>query len=124
MGDISIYEPFSRLFREFDRAAEAGFRVDIEEDEGQYRIHADLPGARRDDISVNVENNVLFVGAKLEHGRENIVHSERASGEFKRVFHLPRRVDAEGIAASMANGVLTVIVPKAKSDAGRKIEVR
>lgn len=124
MNAISIYEPFSRLFREFDRASDFGFRADVEESESQYRIRADLPGADKDNVAIRLENNILSIGAKLERGGENIVHSERASGEFKRSFHLPRRTDAEGIEASMEKGVLTVVVPKLKSDIGRTIPVR
>ncbi len=124
MGEIGMYQPFSRLFREFDRAPAAGFRVDVEEDGGQYRIRADLPGADKNDVNVNVENNVLSIGAALERGGENIVHNERAGGELKRAFRLPPQADAARIAASIQNGVLTVVVPKSKAAVGRKIEVR
>lgn len=125
MNRATLYHPFSHLLREFGHGVSpnAGFRVDIEEDESQYRIHADLPGVSRKQVSVNVENNVLSVGAKLENGGEHTVHSERASGEVQRSFRLPRRVDASAIAASMKDGVLTVVLPKAESDAGRKIEI-
>ncbi len=122
MNEISIYEPFSRFFRELDRTA--AFPVDVEEDKEKYRIHADIPGAERDDINISVENNTLFIGAKFQKSGGNTVHRERISGEFKRVIQLPRRVDSEGIEASVKNGVLTVVVPKSKAEVGRKIEIR
>lgn len=124
MNETGIYQPFSRLFCEFERAREFAPRVDVEEDDSQYRIHADLPGADKNDVCVQLENNILSIGAKIARRGENIVRGERQSGEFKRSFQLPRRTDAEGIAASMKNGVLTVVVPKPKSEVGRKIEVR
>lgn len=122
--NTSLYHPFSHLLRGFDGAEHAaGFRVDIEETEKAYRLHADLPGAEKNNISVNVEDNVLTVAAKIERGSKNTVHSERAGGDFSRAFRLPRRVDSQNIAASMKNGVLTVVVPKAEDSAGRKIEI-
>ena len=116
------------MLREFNAAppqfgAPAGFRVDIEEDEKQYRLHADLPGAEKNNVSVNVEDNVLTIAAKFPRQSKSAVRSERINGEFSRAFRLPRMVDSKNIAASMKNGVLTVLLPKAESAAGRKIEI-
>ncbi len=125
MNTPDIYNPLSRMLREFGAApvcAAAGFRVDIEEDEKQYRLHADLPGAEKNNISVNVEENVLTVAAKLERRNKNAVRSERIGGEFSRAFRLPRAVDSQNIEASIKNGVLTVVLPKTET-AGRKIEI-
>ena len=110
MNDTAIYHPFSRMFREYSRADFC--RVEVEEDDAQYRICADIPGADKNDVSVSLEDSILSIGAKTER-----------RGEFKRAFRLPRQTDADGIAATVKNGVLTVVVPKAKAD-GRKIEVR
>ncbi|MGI9306758.1 MAG: Hsp20/alpha crystallin family protein [Gammaproteobacteria bacterium] len=126
MNNLSgIYPPFSHLLQEFAPARpDAGFRVDIEEDEKEYRIRADLPGVIKDNVSLNAEDNVLTVAAKFEESSENALRSERISGEYSRSFRLPRIVDAQNIAASMKNGVLTVSLPKAKTEsAGRKIEI-
>lgn len=130
MNPLNIYHPCNSLphfLRGFDAApdafrAAAGFRVDVGEDEKQYRLRADLPGADKNNVSVNVEDNVLTVAAKLEPQTENAVRQERLRGEFSRSFRLPRTVDSQNIKADMKNGVLTVVLPKAES-AGRKIEI-
>lgn len=128
MKNLTINHPLSQFLREFDMAppsfgvAPAGFRVDIEEDEKQYRLHADLPGAEKSDVSISVEDNVLTVAANIGRKSENAVRTETVRGELSRAFLLPRLVDSKNIAASMKNGVLTVVLPKAEA-AGRKIEI-
>lgn len=101
--------------------------VDITERKDALVLTAELPGMSREDIEVELENNVLTIrGEKKEErehkGEERYVY-ERRYGSFSRSFTLPRSVDPERIGAHFENGVLTVTMPKASESRGKRIEV-
>ena len=138
MTNVSVYQPLSRIFRALDEdgnfpalpafPAAAAFRVDIEEGDKEYRIRADLPGVRKDDVSVSVEDNVLSIGAKFQSEKSEEagkrVHSERVSGEYSRGFRLSRDIEADKIEAAMKDGVLTLRLPKSGAAARRSVAVK
>jgi len=102
--------------------------TDVVETEREIRVQVEMPGLKRDNIEVDVENNVLTVrGEKREErteGQEGRYHlAERRWGTFARSFVLPRDVDADNIQASFEDGVLTVMIPKSEKARRRKIDV-
>jgi HSP20 family protein len=102
--------------------------TDVMETEREIRVITEMPGLNREDIEVDVENNVLTVrGEKREQrteGQEGRYHlAERRYGTFSRSFVLPRDVEADGIQASFENGVLTVTVPKSERARRRRVEI-
>lgn len=105
--------------------------IEIVEKNGSLVVTAELPGLDAKDVDVNVEDDVLTLsGEKREEKSEGEEGSqyylfERRYGSFRRSFTLPSAVDADGVTANFANGVLTVTLPKsAKVKAkGRKIAV-
>jgi HSP20 family protein len=101
--------------------------VDVEETPDHLEFRAELPGMNRSDIEVELEDGVLTIqGEKKEERRDETAQGllyERRWGRFSRRFTLPRAVDANGITAHYADGVLTVRVPKAEEAKGRKIEI-
>jgi HSP20 family protein len=102
--------------------------TDVVETEREIRVHVEMPGLKRENIEVDVENNVLTIrGEKREErteGQEGRYHlAERRYGTFARSFVLPRDVDAEGIQAAFEDGVLTVRIPKSEKARRRKIDV-
>lgn len=126
MNPLSLYSPFARLLCEFDTAESpltSGFQIDIEEEDTQYRIHADLPGIAKEQVSLSVEDNVLSIRAKFQRPREQSVYAERVRGDYARAFRLPRNVAVKNIQAAMNNGVLTLTLPKAEDATARKIEI-
>lgn len=103
-------------------------RVDIEEADDKYTIHADLPGLDKADVAITVENGTLRIEGekKTEQKREKgrYYHLERSYGKFSRSFALPEGVDAEKIGAAMNHGVLELTVPKSEKAKPRAIEVK
>jgi HSP20 family protein len=102
--------------------------TDVVETEREIRVQVEMPGLKRDNIEVDVENNVLTIrGEKREErteGQEGRYHlAERRWGTFARSFVLPRDVDADNIQASFEDGVLTVTIPKSEKARRRKIDV-
>jgi HSP20 family protein len=99
--------------------------VDLYETATEYVITAELPGLRRDDLHIHVQDGRLTLsGVRREGGEqcEQYHRVERGHGSFSRSFHLPIPVDAERITADLRSGVLTVTCPKAEN-ANRRIAI-
>ena len=101
---------------------------DVFEDKDAVKIVAEVPGVTPEDVKISLEHNVLTIrGEKKQQAEENTerVHRyERTYGSFERAFSLPTSVDAERIAATYANGILTVTIPKAERARPREIPVK
>ncbi|MFQ5647184.1 MAG: Hsp20/alpha crystallin family protein [bacterium] len=101
--------------------------VDIYEEDGHYRVKADLPGIQQKDVKVSLENGVLTIKGErtLEHKEkgEDYHLVERRSGRFQRCFRLPGKVDAGKIDARFENGVLDVTLPKVEKEKEIQIKV-
>ncbi|MBS2014507.1 MAG: Hsp20/alpha crystallin family protein [Deltaproteobacteria bacterium] len=103
-------------------------RVDVLESASEYLVVADMPGVTREAIDVKFENGALtLTGRRAEESHEGAsttLTQEQRIGSFERAFAMPEDVDAEKISAELANGVLSVRLPKQSAKQPRKIEVR
>ncbi|GAA0920276.1 Hsp20/alpha crystallin family protein [Streptomyces thermoalcalitolerans] len=99
--------------------------VDLEETDDAYLVEIELPGVKKDDISVEIEGGELAVhGEVKEKEREGVVRSRmRRTGRFDYRTTLPRGVDADRVQADLSNGVLTLKLPKAEEAKPRRIEI-
>jgi HSP20 family protein len=101
--------------------------VDIQEEEGRFVLHADIPGVQPDNIEVTMENGVLTLSGSREETnrdeRNGYRRVERVAGRFFRRFTLPDTANAEEIKAKCNNGVLEVIIPKHDRVMPRRISV-
>ena len=127
-GDVN------RLFDSFfgrREAAGSGRRwvpaMDLAETEDALVLRADLPGMARDEVEIEVKDNVLTVSGerKAEHRSEHEGYHrvERSFGRFSRSLSLPRGVDAEAVKASFERGVLEVEIPKPAERKATRIEI-
>lgn len=102
--------------------------VDIHESEDAYTLVADLPGMKKEDISVNVvEDRVTLKGSRKReerHEEKGYRRYERAEGTFERSFRINGGVDAAKVEATFENGVLKVKLPKPEETKPRQIEVK
>ena len=94
-------------------------RVDVREREGAYLLEADLPGLKKEDIKLNVNNGALTISADLHSEKKDeqngYVCSERRCGHVERSFNL-EGIDVSGVKADYQNGVLMVLLPKQKPE--------
>jgi HSP20 family protein len=102
--------------------------VDIFETDDAYVFAAELPGVRKEDVNVHIENGVLALDGQRKHEAEHNIRNyhriEGSYGTFSRRFELPEGVDAESVDASFRNGVLTITVAKAQKAKPRKVAVK
>jgi HSP20 family protein len=102
--------------------------LDLIETPEAWRLTVDLPGVPQDAIDISLEDGVLELRAERPVGEpiegEQARYVERARGTFARRLRLPGEVEADGVEADLADGVLTVTLPKASAARPRKIEVR
>jgi HSP20 family protein len=100
--------------------------VDIEEQDDAYLLEAELPGVRQEDVDIELVGNELAISGELkEKDRTGVVRRRtRRTGRFDYRVTLPEQVDAEQIEASLAEGVLTVRVPKSERAQRKKIAIK
>ena len=100
--------------------------VDLQERADRYVLTAEVPGLRREDLEIRLEEGRLTLsGVRPERGAtcEQYHRVERGHGAFSRTFHLPVPVDAEHVVADLRDGVLTITCPKARDASPRRISV-
>ena len=118
-------DPFFRFIDETPK--EWSPAVEIVESDEEISLTAELPGLEEKDVKINVEDNLLSLSGErtIEKNEDDrYVRSERWYGKFSRSFRLPETADLENINAKLANGVLTVTVPKKEEAKPRQIEVK
>jgi HSP20 family protein len=128
---VPLTRDLDRFFQDFWSPTGSGSFVpaaDVVENEAHYLLHLDLPGLRREDIKVNVENGYLEISGSRNQAdndeKDTVVRRERFRGEFTRRFRLGDRVVAGGIEAKYEDGVLEVKVPKVEEARPQQIEVK
>lgn len=120
----SIFAGFPNLFdldaSAGDFAADSGVKVRWYEKDDGYLARLDLPGVRKEDISLELEDGYLKVGAsrKFENGDK-----PEASCEYAKRFNVPDEVDLEKISANYEDGVLNLHMPKGEKAKPRRISI-
>ncbi len=102
--------------------------MDLLEKEHEYCLCADMPGFTKEDISVNIDNNVLTISAnrteKIDENNEKFHYHERNFGKVERSINLPSNANTDRATASYENGVLRLSFPKiVKGQAGKKLSI-
>jgi HSP20 family protein len=99
--------------------------ADLSETDDAYLVHVELPGVRKDQIDVQLQDRQLIISGEIkeeENGRRH--RSSRRTGRFEYRTYLPGDVKADQVSAQLADGVLTVTVPKSEAAKPRHIEVK
>jgi HSP20 family protein len=99
--------------------------IDVRSNDNEVLFICDVPGVKQDDLEVTVENHILTVKGtrKFESKDDEQVLLGRAYGSFTRAFTLPDYVDDANLTANLAEGVLTIQIPKQAKAKPRKIQI-
>jgi HSP20 family protein len=102
--------------------------VDITEDEKEYLVKAELPEMKKEEIKINVQDDVLSISGERRYEKEEkgkkYHRVERAYGSFMRSFTLPEDADGSKVSAEYKDGVLNVRLPKSEKAKPKAIEVK
>ena len=131
---IANFDPF-RMLDEMDRQffgsapAVTAFRTDVLDTGDAFKLECELPGFKKEDIKIDIENDCLTICAerKAENKEEkdNYIKRERVYGSFSRSFDVSG-INVDGIEAAYNDGVLDLILPKkaAEIPASRRLEIK
>ena len=132
---VSAYNPFRELeemSRSFWNDTElTAFRTDIKKQDGNYILEAELPGFKKEDISIDIDKDCLTISAehKSEENEDDkdkgFIRRERYYGSYSRSFNI-KGIDADAISASYNAGVLTLTMPEKTPEipAARRLEIQ
>jgi len=142
MANIARFDPFADplddLFRGFfvrpmnlesPGRAPAQFRMDVTEDDKAYRVSAEIPGVKKDDIEITINGNEVTVSAEVKNEKEvkadggALLRSERYYGKVQRAFSFAQEVDEASAQAKYADGVLELTLPKKAVVSAKKLAV-
>ena len=124
--DPLVSDPFESMFKRFmtPRLFDKDFfegmdvRVDVVEKNGSYKVRADLPGVKKENINVRIDGNIVHIDAETQDAKEfkedggKVLRSERYYGSVSRTFSLADDVDESKATAKYSDGVLSLELPK------------
>lgn len=129
-----IRRQMDRLYGDIGRGAQQGGvagvfpLINLSEDKDKYYIRAELPGIKADELEIQAIPNQLSISGerKIASEAETVKYHrrEREAGKFSRVIGLPTDIDTDKVEAELANGVLTVSVPKAAASKPKQISIK
>ena len=118
MHRVSNYDPFremDELFNNASRNIANPFATDVIDNGDSFELNAELPGFKKEDINLSVENDCLTISAERKLNKEekvpNFIKRERFYGSYSRSFDLTG-IDVDKISASYIDGVLKLVLPK------------
>ena len=103
--------------RLYGKNAQHLMKTDVHETETDYEMDMDLPGFKKDQININLENGYLTIAASKEHDEEKkkhgkVIRQERYAGAMQRSFYVGDGVKVEDVKAKFEDGVLKLTIPK------------
>jgi len=129
----SLFDDFWRPLRRTREGAGNGGAfapaLDVTETENEYRVRADLPGVKKDNLDISIQDGVLTINAETNYEDEEkkdgrLIRQERRYGKFVRSMRLGDSVDVSRVKAEYKDGVLSLVLPKAEEVLPKRIDVK
>jgi HSP20 family protein len=105
-------------------------KVEVSEDDKQYKVLADIPGVKKEDINVSIDGDQVSIAAEVKQEKEakegggRVIHTERYYGKVSRSFRLGQEVDRANVQARYDNGVLELSLPKRATESAKQITIQ
>ena len=104
------------------------FRMDVSENDKEYQVLAELPGVKKEEISITINGNEVAVSAEVKHEKlvkngETVLCAERYYGKIQRAFSLAQEIDEATAKAKYNDGVLELTLPKKAVAAAKRLMV-
>jgi HSP20 family protein len=131
---VDIQEEINCMFQDIGEPTEGDSRIsklyppaDVLENKDSFIVRAELPGMKKEDVKVTLQNNVLVISGEKKREEEqkdqNVHKVERSYGTFYRTFELPVTVNSKNIQAEFKEGVLTLELPKVEEAKPKEITI-
>jgi HSP20 family protein len=141
MANLTRYDPVGELFDDFfkgyfvrpvlseGRDATPRLKIDVAEQDGAFKVQAEIPGVKKDDIQVTIDGDQVSISAEVKQEKdvkegERVVHSERHYGKVSRTFRLGYEVDEAKAQAKYADGMLELVLPKKANTSHRQLTIQ
>ena len=99
--------------------------VDIYENEDEILLHADMPGVKKGDVSINIDNGTLSLSGVRRFGNKGVsTWEELFDVEYVRRFSVPQSIDVKNVNAELKDGVLKLHLPKSEAAKPKMIEIK
>ena len=128
--ELEMFTPWTRFRRWMSElpAAEPVMKLDVTENDKSFNVKVDLPGVKKEDISVEVEGNQVSITAETKKETEEkegdtVIHTERYYGRQSRTFMLSSEIDRNAVEAKFADGVLNLTLPKTEAAKVQRITI-
>jgi HSP20 family protein len=117
----------SSVFRLATGGSAHAIPLDVAEDDKAYRVWATIPGVKKEDIQLAVENNEVSIDVdikpEMRQEGERVLHTERFVGKTSRRFSVAEAIDEAAIEAKYSDGVLSLVLPKKLTAAAKRISI-
>lgn len=132
---VSAFDPFDEVFRGFFRpvrienSAQPQMKIDVEEHDQNYTVHAEIPGVDKENIHVTIDGNQVSISAEVRKENEvkegvRVLRSERYFGSVSRSFTLENEIDESKAEAQYKAGVLELTLPKKTVSAAKRLTIK
>lgn len=133
--DLFAADPFDDAFRYFLRpwvsrggAQAPDIKVDLTESNGDYKVKAEIPGVRKEEIQIDIDDNKVSISAEVKKASEEkkddrVIRSERQYGFSSRSLWLDSPVDPSKASAKYENGVLELTLPKRVTSFAKRLTI-
>lgn len=116
--------PYRQLARRAVENRENSLSLNIREEDDAYVLSALVPGLKAEDLNIQVLEDVLRIEGEYKAEESNYLVHELPTGSFVRTLRLPSAIDAEQVEAKIADGILTLTLPKAESARPKRISIQ
>ncbi len=117
------YAQPQRRVRRWAEARDHSLGINVREEDNAYVLSALVPGLKAEDLNIQVLDDVVRIEGEYRADEESYLVRELPSGSFMRTLRLPAAIEANSVEAKIADGVLTLTLPKAESARPKKIQV-
>lgn len=116
--------PYRRTVRRWSGNDQQALGVNIREEDDAYLLSSLVPGLKAEDLNIQVLDDVVRIEGEYQADENEYLLRELPSGPFTRTLRLPAAIEAESVEAKIADGILTLRLPKAESARPKKIQIK
>lgn len=132
---VTNFDPLDEVFRglfrpvRVENSVQPQMKIDVEEHEQDYTVHAEIPGVPKENIHVTIDGNRVSINAEVRKENEvkegtRVLRSERYFGSVSRRFALENEIDETKAEAQYKDGILELVLPKKTVSSAKKLTIK